>query len=494
MIQSSKSHHTRTPSPPQHTVYMKYNGTKQDRPSQESIRMQRESNSSCTTSSSSLSSSSPPPFLKNPNRNYSFSSSQQSFQSTLSDHLLNHSHLKPGENASLLSYNETINMYRKNVKKTRNKEIQCNFAIFLVEVAKRLLQSQSSDHSDLNVDSDQHAYIMEAEKILKQIALRGHSESQYYLANMYAAGLLNKSSKPDYDKAFPLFIQSAKHHHPDAAYRTANCYEDGLGTRKDKRKAVQFYRKAATLNHPAAMYRLGIAQMNGELGLSRCIRDGHKWLKRSAEAATYQYPQALHELAVLHEKGVEPVIFADVNYAISLFHEAALLNYAPSAFRLGECYEYGSLGCNIDPALSYQYYSIAAEQNHPEACFAMTSWCLEGIPGVVPPSDEQAYLWAMNAAQNELPRAEYAVGYFLEGGIGVMKDEVKAKEWYIKAAHHGERKALDRLQLNERPADKKVKSRKFSTIKTKQASDDNDGQGSTLFRRATSFLRNSSKK
>jgi hypothetical protein len=146
-------------------------------------------------------------------RNHSFSSSQQSIQSVCSDQLLDHSHLKPGQNASLLSYSKTINMYRDNVKKTNNMEVQCDFAIFLVEAAKRL-QLQKEDNP-----IEQHAYILEAEKLLKQVATRGHSESQYYLANMYAAGLLNKTGKPDFDKSFPLFVQSAKHHHPDAAYR-----------------------------------------------------------------------------------------------------------------------------------------------------------------------------------------------------------------------------------------------------------------------------------
>ncbi|CEP08059.1 hypothetical protein [Parasitella parasitica] len=372
-------------------------------------------------------------------RNYS--SSCSSIHTISSEQLLDHSHLKPGENANLLSYDKTINMYRANAKKTNNMEIQCDFAIFLVEAAKRL--QQKDDKQD---QEQQHAYLMEAEKLLKQVAMRGHGESQYYLANMYAAGLLSKTGKPDFDKSFPLFVQSAKHHHPDAAYRTAKCYEDGLGTTKNKAKAVQYYRKAATLSHPGAMYRLGLAEMKGELALSRNVRDGHKWLKRSAEAATTQYPHALHELALLHEKGVESVIFVDLKYAVSLYHEAAVLGYAPSAHRLGECYEFGKLGCATDAALSIQYYSIAAEQQYPESCFALTAWYLVGVPQVLAPSDEQAFAWAMCAAQYGLPRAEYAVGYFSEMGIGTIKDENTAMEWYRKAADHGERRALERLQ------------------------------------------------
>lgn len=175
--------------------------------------------SNASSSPPSTPSSTPQPFF-NSVRNHSFSSSQHSLQSTVSDQLLDHSHLKPGQNASLLSYTKTINMYRENAKKTNNMEIQCDFAIFLVEASKRLGQKTNNEDSINQSDLDQQqAYILEAEKSLKQVAMRGHSESQYYLANMYAAGLLNKTGKADFNKSFPLFVQSAKHHHPDAAYR-----------------------------------------------------------------------------------------------------------------------------------------------------------------------------------------------------------------------------------------------------------------------------------
>ncbi|KAI9478442.1 MAG: hypothetical protein EXX96DRAFT_650755 [Benjaminiella poitrasii] len=416
--------------------------------------------------SKSTTSSSPPPTQTS-------LSAQNTHSDSTGDQLLDHSHLKPGEKASLLSYAKTINMYRENARKTNNMDVQCDFAIFLVEAAKRLQASTqpalsfsaSSNSSESTLEGDafrvvttddnkqqqeqRQAYILEAEKLLKQVAMRGHSEAQYYLANMYAAGLLNNKTagKPDYEKAFTLFVQSAKHHHSDAAYRAAKCYEDGLGTKRDKGKAVQYYRKAAALNHPGAMYRLGLAEMKGELNLTRNARNGFKWLKRSAEAATHQYPHALHELAMLHERGLDSIVFVDHDYAITLYHEAVAFGYAPSAYRLGECYEFGKLNCSINPQLSIQYYRMAAEQRHPEACFALTAWYLVGVPNVIPASDEQAYAWAMAAAQQRLPRAEYAVGYFFEMGIGTVRDERMAMAWYRRAADHGERRAIERLLM-----------------------------------------------
>lgn len=104
------------------------------------------------------------------------------------------------------------------------------------------------------------------------------------------------------------------------------------------------------------MYRLGTAELNGSLGLRRNPKEGVKWLKRSAEHATDEFPHALHELALLHERGIENIVFIDLDYAAELFAQAAELGYAPSALKLGECYEYGKMGCPVDAALSIHYY------------------------------------------------------------------------------------------------------------------------------------------
>jgi TPR repeat protein len=62
-------------------------------------------------------------------------------------------------------------------------------------------------------------------------------------------------------------------------------------------------------------------------------------------------------------------------------------------------------------------------------------------------------LWARRAAEKELPKAEYAVGYFTEVGIGIQKNPTEAMEWYKKAAQHGDKRAIQRLQ--GKPAEQK---------------------------------------
>ncbi|KAH9984073.1 hypothetical protein BJV74DRAFT_776304 [Russula compacta] len=365
--------------------------------------------------------------------------------------ILDHSHLRPGKQAALLSHERTLELYRANAKKTQDPDLQFEFAVFMVDASKTLPIPELTPANVMDVEKaveKREDLIKEATSLLKRNADRGHMPSQYFLADCYANGIGTHKNRQDFDRAFPLFILAAKHGHPDAAYRAGTCCENGWGCRRESAKAVQFYRKAGASSHPGALYRLGIAELNGELSLSRRPKEGVKWLKRSAEHATAEFPHALHELALLHERGIHNVVFVDHEYSAELLAQAAELGYSPSAYRLGECYEYGKMGCPQDPALSIHYYNIAAQQNHRDACFALTAWYLVGSPGVLPQSDTEAFLWAKRASEGGLAKAMYAVGYFYEVGIGTAPSQSQASAMFKKAADLGDKRAAQRLRGN----------------------------------------------
>lgn len=77
--------------------------------------------------------------------------------------------------------------------------------------------------------------------------------------------------------------------------------------------------------------------------------------------------------------------------------------------------------------------NIAAQQNHRDACFALTAWYLVGSPGVLPQSDTEAFLWAKKAADQGLAKAQYAVGYFSEVRLSLnLGDNSLAKTYYFR--------------------------------------------------------------
>lgn len=71
---------------------------------------------------------------------------------------------------------------------------------------------------------------------------------------------------------------------------------------------------------------------------------------------------------------------------------------------------------------------------------------MTGAEAILPQSSTEAYLWARKAADKGLAKAEYAVGYYTENGVGVVADGQEAKRWYLRAAGQGNKRAISRLK------------------------------------------------
>ncbi|KAF2403766.1 HCP-like protein [Trichodelitschia bisporula] len=353
-----------------------------------------------------------------------------------------------GSNASLLKTSQTLEMYRANLKKTTEPEVQYEFAIFMIQTAMELPPDEPTGQGQPGQLS-RSELIREARHVLQKLADRSYPFAQYYLADGFSSGLFNKG-KPDYDRAFPLFLAASKHMHAESGFRAALCYEFGWGCRKDYLKAQQFYRASAARGHPGAACRLGVALIEGLLGLSGTReerREGIKWLKRAAENADGQYNSAPYELGKLHEHGFGDEIFKDEVYAAQLFTQSADLGHPEANLVMGKAYEHGLLKCPKDAALSIHFYNGAAQAGLPEAMMALCAWYLFGAEPVLPKDEGEAFEWAKRAADLGYAKAQYAVGYFKEIGIGCRQDTLDANVWYVKAADQGEERAKQRLAV-----------------------------------------------
>jgi TPR repeat protein len=184
------------------------------------------------------------------------------------------------------------------------------------------------------------------------------------------------------------------------------------------------------------MYKMGMIQLKGLLGQPKSPREAVGWLKRAAERADEENPHALHELGLLYEQpqGPDGSIVRDEAYSLTLFQKAAELGYKFSQFRMGCAFEYGLFNLPIDPRQSIMWYSRAAVQEEHQSELALSGWYLTGSEGVLQQSDTEAYLWARKAAMAGLAKAEYAMGYFTEVGIGTLANLEDAKRWYWRAA------------------------------------------------------------
>lgn len=326
---------------------------------------------------------------------------------------------------------EFIDQYRHRIKNDPDPEAHFQYARYLIDAAKNIGANAADQRA---VRKYRELLIQEALKEIRRLATQGepYPEAQFFLANCYGTGMLGL--QVDHERAYHLYLQAAKENHSAAAYRVAVCNEIGVGTKREPPRAFAFYRKAASLGDTAAMYKLGMILLSGGLTQQTNPREAVAWLRRAAEQADEENPHALHELGLLHENPDSKIVQHDPLYAKNLFTKAAQLGYTQSQFKLGQCYEYGSLTCPVDPRRSIGWYTRAAEKGDAEAELALSGWYLTGSEGVLKQSDEEAYLWARRAANKGLSTAEYAVGYFSEVGIGVKQDLEMAKRWYMRAS------------------------------------------------------------
>lgn len=330
-----------------------------------------------------------------------------------------------------------LNLLLQTMKSNPNdRKTALTLAKKLVEAAS-VLSNEGGKADAKTVQNNRERYILDAHKYLKKLVHQGYPDAMFYLAECHGQGTLGLQIDPK--EAFNLYTSAAKAGHAQAAYRVAVCCEmgneEGGGTRRDPLKAIQWYKRAASMGDTPAMYKYGIILLKGLLGQPRNPREALTWLKRAAEKADTDNPHALHELGLLYENASpSDSIVKDETYSLQLFQQAAELGYKFSQFRLGSAYEYGMLGCPIDPRQSITWYTRAAAQQEHQSELSLSGWYLTGAEGIIQQSDTEAYLWARKSASSRLAKAEYAMGYFTEVGIGCVANLDEAKKWYWRAA------------------------------------------------------------
>lgn len=392
-----------------------------------------------------------------------------------------------GSNSShLLPRIKTIDMYRKNAKKSNDPTVLFQYAQYMLQTAlllesegtvgsmlpnsgaspaesprkpsvaveKSKKRSKSADFSlateagTLDDARLKASLLKEAVFYLKKLSDKGYVDAQYLLGDAFSSGAL---SKIDNREAFSLFQAAAKHGHVESAYRTSYCYEEGLGTGRDARKAVEYLKIAASKNHPASMYKLGVYCFYGRMGMPNNVNTqkmGIKWLTRAANVASELIAAAPFELGKIYHDGFLDIVIADRKYALELYAQAASLGHIEAAAILGKCYEVGDI-LPQDSNLSIHYYTQAALGGDPDSMLAMCAWYLVGNEPFLPKDTTEAFEWAKRAALCGLPKAQFALGNFYDKGIGCSKMPTEAQKWYQKAAESGDEKALGRLNNKE---------------------------------------------
>jgi len=303
----------------------------------------------------------------------------------------------------------------------------------------------------------EHQLKTDAMNIVTFLADQHHPKAEFLRGMWLEWGRFGQ--REDKKEAFRCYSRAADRGYARAEYRIGMLYE----SYNDPIKALRHYHRGVDAGDAASCYRLGMMTLRGQHGQQQDYSKAIDLIKHSAQAADENAAQGAYVYGMLLARQLpqvdipESYLPFDERLARINIEKAAYLKFAKAQLKMGSAYELGSLGCDFNPALSMHYNALASKQGEAEADMALSKWFLVGSEGVLPKNEEYSYTYAQRAAHSGLPTAEFALGYFHEIGMHVPVDLEKSREWYEKAAQHGNEDAKSRIEALAR---KQVLNRK----------------------------------
>uniref|UniRef100_A0A096LQP4 Death ligand signal enhancer-like n=1 Tax=Poecilia formosa TaxID=48698 RepID=A0A096LQP4_POEFO len=133
---------------------------------------------------------------------------------------------------------------------------------------------------------------------------------------------LESAKRENYEEAFCCFLASAQHGYNKAQFNTGVCYEKGRGVRKDKEKALHYYKLAAISGHKQAQYRYAkLLLANRGHQSTEEVNTAIKLLEEAATAGLTKDNSALFLLGQCYESGIE--VQQNLKMAVEFYKRAA---------------------------------------------------------------------------------------------------------------------------------------------------------------------------
>ncbi|KFM67042.1 Death ligand signal enhancer, partial [Stegodyphus mimosarum] len=220
---------------------------------------------------------------------------------------------------------------------------------------------------------------------------------QYAAALENSAGFscVNESGR----KAFRHFQAAARLGSSQGFYNLGLCYELGKGTRVNLNRAAFCYKKAAMKGHGLAAFNLAVYFLKGIGGLPVDIEAAKLLLTAAAEkgvpeAQLYLGLECLEDenfsdaylifqnmannnildgkyyLGLCYENGWG--VQRNEKVAAEIFSQCAILGHSKAILRLGNYFEKGQGGCELDYQFSLALYQILADKGDEEGLTAVT--------------------------------------------------------------------------------------------------------------------------
>lgn len=343
---------------------------------------------------------------------------------------------------------------RTEVLKSNNVAVQLDWALDVLSWVEISQEAYARDHKDQGARPQtpriEHELRLDAINIVEYLSSQNHPQALFSRSKWLEFGKFG--FRQDRNEAFLGYMNAASRGWGRAEYRMGMIYENS----NDIKNALQHYNRGLEMEDSASSYRLGMMSLLGQHGHTKDFNTGLEMIRSAADTSDEESPQGAYVYGMLISRELpditipEGMLPFDVAQARQYIEKSAYFGFAKAQLKMGQAYELCQLGCDFNPALSLHYYGLAAHQGQPEAALGVSRWFLFGYDGVFLKNEQLAFKYAQQAADAKLATGEFAMGYYYEIGIFVQKDLRDARSWYERAAEHGNKDAIGRLEgLNQ---------------------------------------------
>lgn len=276
-----------------------------------------------------------------------------------------------------------------------------------------------------------------------EAAKMGHVEAQMNLAAMYAFG--NAALSKDEAQASHWYMQAADKGNAEAQNLVGNRLSEGLGIEKNDKKACEYYDRAAAQGNVDAMVALGEMHQSGR-GVVRNVKIAFDWFQKASN-----HVAALVYLAEMYRNGNE-FLSKNIKIALELYTKAANQEDPDAEFALAEIYSTDHGGeFPKNNKLAYEWYTKAAKHQHLGALYKLGDAHFFKKLGLSENRDEARKTWQIAADKNHA-KSQFMLGFMFKRGLGVKQSDEIAKSWWEKAAKQGDPEVNKQLEKMNKPA------------------------------------------
>lgn len=338
---------------------------------------------------------------------------------------------------------------RKHVLSSQNVSMQITWArdvLNWAEIVSEAAARDNPDHPRPSTPRVEHELRVDAVNIITYLSGQDHPQALYIRAKWFEFGKFG--SRIDKREAYAGYKKAADLGNARSEYRIGMLYEQS----NDTSRAKEHYYKGMSQRDSAALYRMGMMSLLGQLGEAKDYHTGLERIQAAADSADEDSPQGAFVYGMLVGRELPDIYIPDSMLphssatAKKYVEKSAYLGFAKAQHKMGQAYELCQFGCDFNPSYSLHYYGLAANQGNAEAALGVSRWFLFGYEGVFKKNEELAFKYAQEASNAKLATGQFAMGYYYEIGIHVEKNVAEARRWYRIAAENGNGDAKGRLE------------------------------------------------